>query len=411
MLLLLLASTLSLAQDPAPGLKPPLPGAEGGRGGAGAASGGVPVGARGPGPGGPLPAAPAGGAPGASAGAPTAGVANVRQAILRVDAPGAKVVELTVEGGGGEPLVATLNDEGKAPDMRAGDSEFSGEGLLPADEVTVSVRVDGARLDGGRVAWEPTQSLRLLEVKVTDGAATATASVGTRTERTTGSTEGGAPRAGAGPTAGARPTPGPGGPPGGPGKPPEGESNLLFPAAVLVGLVAAGALVGLLPRRGGPGTPGALVAVPPGGVLGPGTPGLEDGARVWGVSVEDRATLLGLLLDALAPGREVVVALPEDAPLPTPRGPGVFRSAATPRAVLSAAAALARPGRPTVVLVVPPAGQAAAGWPDRAPGCAIMVVAAPVSSGTDVTVQREGAGLRIRSRQGDVVVAVGGGGA
>lgn len=400
--LLLLVATHLLAQEPAAGLKPPLageappvPGQATGAPGAvpGGAPGMVPGAAPGMVPGG-APGMVPGGAPGTrlpEGAAPVDRKANPRQVIIRATTAGAKAVELTAEGGD-SPLVVELNDAGTMPDMRAGDGEFAGQGLLPADEVKVTVKVDGTSLSAGTVSWEPAQELRVLEVTVADGAATARATVGSRNEKrpVAGETPP-APGEGQAPPAGARP-------------PEDGGGRLLFPAAVLVGLVAAGALIGLLPRRAGGGgaLPSGLVALPAGPILGPNTPTFQDGARVWGSPPEDRRRLLAALLDALAPGRDVVVAIPDGEPLPTPPPcGGVFRTSAPPKAVLAAAQSLARPGRPTVVLVVPPVGDRGEGWPDRAPGVEILVVASPPAEGMDVIVHQEGERLRVRSRQGE----------
>lgn len=392
---LLLVATNLFAQEPAAGLKPPLAGEAPPVPGQATKAPGEPPGG-GPGA---VPGAVPGGAPGMVPGAapglkppdgvtPVTGKADARQVIIRVTTPGAKAVELTAAGGA-SPLVVQLNDAGTMPDLRAGDGEFAGQGLLPADEVEVTVKVDGTSLPAGTVSWEPAQELRVLEVRVADGTATAKASVGSRNEKpplTGGGPPG--PAEGRAVPAGATPAPGGGG--------------FLFPAAVLVGLVAAGALIGLLSRRGGGAPlPAGLIAVPAGPILGPNTPTFQDGARIWGSPPEARPRLLAALFAALAPGRDVVVAISDGEPLPTPPCGGVFRTSAPPKVVLDAARRLARPGRPTVVLVVPPVGESGAGWPDRAPGVEILVAASPPAEGMDVIVHPDGDRLRVHSRQGE----------
>jgi len=399
----------------------------------------------------------------AGAGAAAGRPGDARRAIVKVrPGDGTTEMKLTVTAKGAAPVDVTLNDSGTAPDFRAGDGELMGEVRLPGDTVSLSITVGGKTVDAGTVSWEAEAVRRLLEITFEGGKPSAKASVGEKRAEVqgggmqaggmqaggmqAGGMQGGAAMAAGGQSAGGLKPPiaGQGGTgmqaggaaamqggaamargagmqptagmtAGGAGmKPPMdgaaaaggGGSSWVFPVAVLVGLVAVGAIVSLLPKRrgGADADPPGLTRVPPEGLFGPGTPSLESGLRLWGVSADDRPAFLAQLLGALAP-HPVVVVVDEATALPPASGGPVFRTRSDPAAVVRSARTLSAPGRPTVIVVVPPLGELPAGaWPSEVPDCRLIHLVAPHPEGVEVSVGREPGGWRIRTATTDARV-------
>jgi hypothetical protein len=239
---------------------------------------------------------------------------------------------------------------------------------------------------------------RLLEVSAGSEGATAEAKVGEAREPVPG----GAPPGGPAPAAAAEAAPA-ATTQGLPAK----FATLAFPVAIVVAVVALGVVLVLFPR-GSRGSPTPLTGVSrarTGPLLGPGTPGVGDGARTWVVPGDQRGALLGLLVDALSLRHAVLLAIADSAPLP-PFQPGpVYRSAGAPADVFREAAALSAPGRPVVVVIVPPPGRSATDWPAARDEVEVLAVLADVPDGADVVAAWEGSGWRLRTRQGEAWLA------
>jgi hypothetical protein len=112
------------------------------------------------------------------------------------------------------------------------------------------------------------------------------------------------------------------------------------------------------------------------GVFGPGTPSLAAPAQAWTVSDADRPALLEATIRALAAYHPVVVATANTEAVPATVGEGVFRSGASHERVADAARTLTSLARPTVILVVPAAGEAVDAWRTPVPGCRTVLLSA-----------------------------------
>lgn len=294
--------------------------------------------------------------------------AQHRGLLVRLNAGGEQLatpVTLSITGSDGTPGEVTLNDEGTAPDVAAGDGSWAGALSLMGDSFDVQVTVGGKAVGGGPVSWSPEDSFRELIVQLDGGTMTMEAA------------NADVPAGAGDPTASGPPTgpPSPGTPPGGPvgGPTPPGgaggavavgtrPSAVTFPtgesddSSLFIGLGLGVLLlvgVGWLWVRGRDANgdrASGLAPQPEPPLLGGPTPSLSDGLSVW--TSADPQVLLRPLLATLARHHRVLVAA-SAAPPPVYGGP-VYRVAETrPNPVGDAAEALTRDGGlPVAVLVV-----------------------------------------------------------
>jgi len=286
--------------------------------------------------------------------------------ILPADASTGIVVRLTTGGEElGSPVEATLTNEegvatsiilqdnGEAPDVSAGDFNFSGSSMTEGETFQVSLSLDGKSEDVGEVSWPADVTARDLVITRSEGMVTLETGAGDNGQPTGQPIDPAAPDAA--PTADGSVAPGT---PGGAGDTfvegaalPARGPNVTFPSAdngtaakddstlYVIGGILLLILAGVAffwfrspeasapsSSRAAPGGASGLVhRMPEPGILGNGTPSLSDGSSVWIIDVADTQEFFGLLLGSLAQHHRVVVVDPSSNSLPLVHGGPVYR--------------------------------------------------------------------------------------
>jgi lysophospholipase L1-like esterase len=236
---------------------------------------------------------------------------------------------------GGDTITLTLADDGNPPDVGAGDGVFAADSMIEADAFSVTMTVEGEKLDGGEVSWDAAeQGARDLDIVFDGSAIRVSAGV-----PAAGLAPNGGPATGGG--GGAAVAGSPGGTP--TGAPSAGGPAALGPGAVgdssglsrrdallwialglgLIGLATAGAL---LSRWADNRSVVDLTVVPEPSLFGAPTPSLSDGLSVWQVAAADRAAMVRPLLASLARHHPVLVVAPEGFAVPSVFGGPVYVS-------------------------------------------------------------------------------------
>lgn len=287
------------------------------------------------------------------------GVEGERGIVVRLEAPTltAKAVAALLTPEGRAAIRIPLKDDGRPPDVSAGDGLWSGSVWTAGDRFQVEVTGDERRWSGQTVEWSSSDTKRDLAL-VLDGD-TLTATAATPPERPAPLDA--APDPAGGALAG---TQAPGeAPPGSPtntpglGAPFPKTSNTSTSWMLFFAVGAALVAIGYSFWRGGGGRariPGAVTRMPEPGVLGGGTPSLSDGVSVWVVPDLDLPAALGGLLATLSGSHRVLVAAPPAMVVPLVRGGPVYRVAFLKAARLgdTADAMVEQPGLPLAVVIL-----------------------------------------------------------
>ncbi len=291
-------------------------------------------------------------------------------------------VKVLLSGVDGTTSETALRDDGEAPDVTAGDLNYSGSAMVLGDDFQVSLVLGSDTIPAGDVTFPAsegggrnlvlTRTAGILSTEATLSPSTG-APGGTALPPTGDPAPGAAPSdpPGSGPT-GALPMGE--APPSSSGAPAADTTPQTFPQTspegggsedggslyVLLGLgVVALAGVGALWLRGGSdrgrgGAQDPTAPVPEAALLGDGTPSLSDGLSVWRVGAADLPGFTAAMLQHLATHHRVLVVAPATLQVPAVHGGPVYRSPAlAPDKVADYADALydAR-GAPVAVLVL-----------------------------------------------------------
>ena len=285
----------------------------------------------------------------------------------------------TVVNTAGAELEFVLLDNGEAPDVFAGDNQYSASGLLDGTDATVYLTIGGEKTEVGEVAWQDTTTPRDLVITMGEGILTVETGVATPVDDpdapglANGSPPaGGAPGTNAPGAGGATGSGASGAPSASAASPsPARAPNVSFPDSrssaqddttlYLLGgaLVLVLALAAFLWLRT-PGSEGASARAsrhytlqPEPGILGSLTPSLSDGLSTWEIAPDQSAEFLSLLLQGVAQHHRVLVVAPGEASLPLTGGGPIYRSREhSAVAVADAAISLMdQPGLPLAVLV------------------------------------------------------------
>ncbi len=267
------------------------------------------------------------------------------------------LVELAADGS--ETNRVELRDDGKQPDVTAGDGLWAGALSLPHSSVAVTLVLGEDLFDGGTVEWSATDTPRDIDLNLRGNELTA---IGREANVHGAGNEPGpnAPRSDGG-VGGAMPTPDAAAPV------EVGASTtssavlqdsassgpLFVGAGVLILVVFAGLIMQRRARRRF--RRGDLTGVefhPPGGFAGPDSPPLDDGLVYWQVSPDERARVVGVLTRMLARHHNVLLVGADGAACIGDSGQNVFvSSTARPRKVGDALEVLHRmPMAPAVAL-------------------------------------------------------------
>lgn len=277
-------------------------------------------------------------------------------------------VTATVKNADGAEVLFTLEDNGVAPDVFAGDHQYSASGLLDGTQATVFLSINGEELEAGEVTWQDDTTPRDLVITMGEGILTVETGVAVPMEGapTDGAPIDGPPTDGVAPVAQA-----PGAPGGTAAESPARKPNVSFPGGrqaatddttlYLLGgaLVLVLALAAFLWMRA-PSAPAAgprgsrhYTVQPEPGLLGSVTPSLSDGLSTWQIEPADSSDFVSLLLESMSQHHRVLVVTPEETSLPLVGGGPIYRARAS-SAVSVADAAIAlmdQPGLPLAVLV------------------------------------------------------------
>ena len=262
-----------------------------------------------------------------------------------------------------KPVQADLADDGKAPDVVAGDGSWAGAVSLVGNGFEVRVEIAGKNVGGGPVSWSDADKFRELLVHWSEGSLALEAA-------NNDGTGGGNPN-----------TASPGQPPGdgtATGTPPLGQAppgsasggptpTVTFPSGKSDPALTIGLGIGILVLVGIgwlwyrsrdpddlPLHQAGLAPLPEPSLLGGPTRSLSEGLSAW-VSA-DSAALLGPTLATLARRHRVLLVLPPELVAPPVHGGPVFRtSAPSAKALADTVDALAYlPGAPLAVLALDP---------------------------------------------------------
>ncbi|MSP55594.1 MAG: hypothetical protein EXR69_08330 [Myxococcales bacterium] len=287
-------------------------------------------------------------------GAAGSGQAGSRGVVVRLDAGAQKVdspVVVHMKPDDGPVSDVQLKDDGAPPDVNQGDGTWSGTLWSMHDAFTVTLSLGKTNIEGGKISWAADELQRDLSLTLLDGQLKAEAGVAAGVagqpptppgegasggDPATGGTSGGSPSG----------TPQPAGaggfqldkPPGGGGGTgtaapfaSTGSDATLYFVFGVAGLALA--IIFHLWRRGGrralgpEGLPAGMTVVPEAGLLGQGTPALNEGLSQWVVPPNDAHDLLRPLLATLARYHRVVVCAPTRSALPAVPGGPVYRVA------------------------------------------------------------------------------------
>ena len=293
----------------------------------------------------------------------------------------ASPVEATLTNEDGIVTAIVLQDGGEAPDVSAGDFNFSGSSMTEGNTFQVSLSLGGKIETVGEISWPADITARDLVITRYEGMITLE----------TGSGDNGLPTGqpidpatqGAAPSADGTVEPGT---PNGAGEPfvegttpPARGPNVTFPNAgsgtaakddktlyviggILLLILACVAFFWFrspeayapsTSRTAPSGASGLVHRMPEPGILGNGTPSLSDGSSVWVVDAADTQDFFALMLGSLAQHHRVVMVAPGSDPLPLVHGGPVYRMK-SPRAghVSDAITSLRHePGNPLAVMI------------------------------------------------------------
>jgi hypothetical protein len=374
--------------------------------------------------------------------------------ILPADAATGIVVRLTTGGEEvGSPVEATLINEegisttiilldnGEAPDVGAGDFNFSGSSMTEGETFQVSLSLAGKSEDVGEVSWPADVTARDLVITRYEGMVTLETGAGDNgqpagqpidpTNLDAAPSGKGAAQAG-GPNGVGEPFAD------GSGQPARG-SNLTFPNAnngtvakddqtlYVIGGILLLILAGVAffwfrspeasavsTSRAAPGGASGLVhRMPEPGILGHGTPSLSDGSSVWVVNAADTQDFFSLLLGSLAQHHRVVVVAAGSSSLPLVHGGPVYRmKSPRPGHVSDAVNTLNHEsGNPLAILVNATGMDSATlnDYADLTPGDLGMVILrtdAHTGPEQSLKVTRTGSGWSIQSGESTVTLRV-----
>jgi hypothetical protein len=235
---------------------------------------------------------------------------------------------------GGKTVDVVLHDDGKDPDVAAGDGMWSGAGFSEGDQFAVSLVLGGTPTAAIDVSWASTDTQRDLSLKYSGGVLSGQADVsrpapagGTPTPPEGAPTPPEvAPATPPGGEDGAQPPPSPGAPPGA-GVASSGDATWYL---VFGGGLLAAAVLGYFWFRGrGDDAEGALPPgvrrVPEPGLFGEGTPPASGGTSAWALPAERSGEAFAGLLASVAAGRRVLVVTADDTAVPSVPGGPVHR--------------------------------------------------------------------------------------
>ena len=246
-----------------------------------------------------------------------------------------------------------LQDDGQQPDVTAGDGRWAGAVFLPHTDVTVSLVLDGERMDGGPAVWSAPDIPRDLDLTLRDGVLTVKAREANQHN----------------------PGEGPGGSGGGTAAQASKEAAdaeaqvglwLIGGGAVLFVGLAVMLVVMRKHARVRRGPISGVTLVPAGGFAGPGSPPLNDGLVHWRTDPAHAPAVLRALVDTLA--RHHGVLLVGDVPqhAGSRAGRRIFRATdPTPRKVGDALEAIHADPREAGVVVFYDVGGSPDDWADR----------------------------------------------
>ena len=346
-------------------------------------------------------------------------------------------VEATLVNEEGVSTTVVLLDNGEAPDVGAGDFNFSGSSMTEGETFQVSLSLGGKNEDVGEVSWPAEVTARDLVITRYEGMVTLETGAGDNGQPTGQPID---------PTASGPSTEmgNPQGAPGGLGEPfadgtdqPARGPNVTFPNAetgtaakddktlYVIGGILLLILAGVAffwfrsPEASAhsasiaaPGGASGLVhRMPEPGILGNGTPSLSDGTSVWVVDAANAQDFFALLLGSLAQHHRVVVVASGSGSLPLVHGGPVYRmKSPRPGHVSDAVNTLSHePGNPLAVLVNATGmdGAALNDYADLTPGDLGMVILrtdAHTGPEQSLNVTRTGGGWSIQA--GDTTVTL-----
>ncbi len=310
------------------------------------------------------------------------------------------------------PVVAVLEDSGKAPDVVTGDGSWAGAASLVGNDFDVRVEIDGKDVGGGTVSWSDSDKFRELLVHWSDGNLSLEAANndgsggGTPSGPAPGGQPAGDPSAASG--GGSPLPPVPGGAAGGPAPTvtfPSGGSEPSLYIGLGVGILVLVAIGWLWFRSRDPDeTPlhqAGLAPLPEPSLLGGPTRSLSEGLSAW-VSSDPGALLQGTLA-TLARRHRVLLVLSPDLMAPPVHGGPVFRASdARPKALAETIDALVYvPGPPLAVLVLDPSLdlQALADALPEGVGGVVLAGDGEELAVPSIRVTRDGAGWRFEGRE------------
>ena len=287
-------------------------------------------------------------------------------------------IELTPEGS--ESHVLQLRNDGKNPDVTAGDDLWAGALALPYNRVTVTLVLGEERFDGGMVEWSAINVPRDIDLTLEGRSLTASGRQanmhGDGSEAGSGAESGGAVPSGgtspnvlspdeASPTSRSSPNiPASGSTP----KVPVDLARLLMVGG---GLVAA-TVIGLLllrrraRRRFWTGDLVGVDLIPSGGFAGSDSPALNDGLVFWQVDAAEGAAVSRTLCAVLARHHNVLMVRSVDADTETCAGKGGWTAtAASARKLGDGLEALHQMPRVPAVILFDRCGGTSDDWLDR----------------------------------------------
>lgn len=305
---------------------------------------------------------------------------------------------------------AKLADDGKAPDVVAGDGSWAGAVSLVGDTFEVRVAISGKDVGGGPVSWSDADNFRellvrwsegtlALEAANNDGTGGSNPNAGSPGQPSGDGTATGTPPLGQAP---------PGSAPGGPTPTvtfPSGKSDPTLTIGLGLGILVLVGIGWLWFRSRDPDDlplhQAGLAPLPEPSLLGGPTRSLSEGLSAW-VSA-DSAALLGPTLATLARRHRVLLVLPPEFVAPPVHGGPVFRiSDPSAKALADTVDALAYlPGAPLAVLALDPTLDLQAladALPEGMGGIVLAGENDDVAVPT-VRVRREDAGWRFEARE------------
>ena len=346
-------------------------------------------------------------------------------------------VEATLTNEEGVATTIVLLDNGEAPDVGAGDFNFSGSSMTEGETFQVSLSLAGKSEDVGEVSWPAEVTARDLVITRYEGMVTLETGAGDNGQPTGQPID---PSAAAPSGEGTEQpgTPGAVGEPfaGGSDQPARGP-NVTFPNAdggtaakddktlYVIGGILLLILAGVAffwfrsPEASAhsttvaaPGGASGLVhRMPEPGILGQGTPSLSDGTSVWVVDAANSQDFFTLLLGSLAQHHRVVVVAAGSSSLPLVHGGPVYRmKSPRPGHVSDAVSTLSRePGNPLAVLINATGmnGATLNDYADLTPGdLGMVILRTDAHSGPEqsLNVTRTGGGWSIKA--GDTTVTL-----